>query len=75
MIQLKYRNNSCNMVVLRCIGADNFFLERVLFPAELIVLTVPEDSKLEIWGHEMYGPNLEQRLRINSQNETYALAT
>ncbi len=55
------------MVVLRCIGAENFFLERVLFPGEEIVLSVPYESKIEIWGHELYGPKLEERIRITSQ--------
>ncbi len=62
------------MVVLRCIGAGNFFLERVLFPAEHIVLFVPDDSRVEIWGNELYGPKLEQRIRINSQSEEHLFA-
>ncbi|KGG15043.1 hypothetical protein EV06_0906 [Prochlorococcus sp. MIT 0602] len=54
------------MVVLRCIGNNNFFLERVLFPAEVIVFSAPEDAKVEIWGNELYGPKLEQRMRVSS---------
>ena len=57
------------MVVLRCIGSENFFLERVLFPAENIVLSVPDDSRVEVWGNELYGPKLEQRYRIKSQSQ------
>ena len=30
MLDFFYRNESDKMVVLRCIGADNYFLERVL---------------------------------------------
>ncbi len=74
MLEFNYRNNSRNMVVLRCIGAGNFYLERVLFPAEYIVLFVPDDSRVEIWGNELYGPKLEQRIRINSQSEEHLLA-
>ena len=74
MIQLKYRNNSCNMVVLRCIGVKSFFLERVLFPAEKIVLFVPDDSRVEIWGNELYGAKLEQRIRISSQFQEHSFA-
>ncbi len=74
MPQFNYRNSSCNMVVLRCIGADNFFLERVLFPSEEIVFSAPEDSKVEIWGNELYGPKLEQRIRIKSKSYPDLLA-
>ena len=74
MLEFNYRNNSCNMVVLRCIGAENFFLERVLFPSENIVLTVPDDSRVEIWGNELYGPKLEQRIRITSEPNDYLSA-
>ena len=69
MLEFNYQNNSCNMVVLRCIGSENFFLERVLFPAENIVLSVPDDSRVEVWGNELYGPKLEQRFRIKSQSQ------
>ncbi len=69
MLEFNYQNNSCNMVVLRCIGAENFFLERVLFPAENIVLSVPDNSRVEVWGNELYGPKLEQRFRIKSQSQ------
>ncbi len=65
MIEFSYFNESPNMVVLRCVGPKRFFLERVIFPAEAIVLLVPHYSKVEIWGNELYGPRLEQRIRVN----------
>ncbi len=64
MLDFSYRNASENMIVLRCIGPYNFFLERVLFPAELLVFSAPEDSKVEIWGNDLYGARLEQRMRV-----------
>ena len=74
MIDFNYRNSTCNMLVLRCIGSDNFFLERVLFPAEEIVFSVPYEAKIEIWGNELYGPKLEQRIRIASQSQELPFA-
>ena len=69
MADFSYKNRANRMVVLRCIGPDNFFLERVLFPSETLNLIVPEDSRVEIWGNESYGPCLEQRLRVTSSFE------
>ena len=64
MLDFSYRNASERMIVLRCIGPNGFFLERVLFPAELLVFSAPEDSKVEIWGDELYGVRLEKRMRV-----------
>ena len=64
MLDFSYRNESERMLVLRCIGPCNFFLERVLFPAELLAFSAPEDSKVEIWGDELYGVRLENRMRF-----------
>ncbi len=66
MVDFSYRNITSGMVVLKCIGPDRFFLERAIFPQEVFSSTAPEGSQLEIWGIESYGPNLEQRLRISS---------
>ena len=52
MVEFSYKNEASRMVVLRCIGPSNFFLERV-----------------EIWGNELYGPKLEERIRVSSDNE------
>ena len=69
MVEFSYRNDSSRMVVLRCIGPSNFFLERVLFPTDLLTFMVPKDSRVEIWGNELYGPKLEERIRVSSDNE------
>ena len=73
MLNFSYRNESNKMVVLRCIG-EKIFMEKVLLPAELIILSAPEDAKVEIWGTDLYGPKLEERIRIREENyyESYA---
>ena len=66
MVEFSYKNQGCRMVVLRCIGSSNFFLERVLFPTDILTFMAPNDSRVEIWGNELYGPKLEERIRISS---------
>ena len=50
-----------------------FFLERVLFPTDILTFMAPNDSRVEIWGNELYGPKLEERIRISADNEDSSL--
>jgi len=72
MIEFSYRNRDNKMVVLRCIGPSKFFFERVLFPLEVLTFMAPIDSRVEIWGNQIYGPKLEERIRINDENSSFA---
>ena len=74
MVEFSYKNQTNRMVVLRCIGTKNFFLERVLFPKDILTLMVPIESRVEIWGNELYGPKLEERIRVTKSNDDYSLA-
>ena len=56
------------MLVIRCTGPNSFFVERVISSAEVLVLLVPDKSKVEVWGDELYGPRLDQRFRVTSQS-------
>ena len=73
MVEFSYKNQGNRMVVLRGIGPSNFFLERVLFPTDILTFMAPDDSRVEIWGNELYGPKLEERIRITSGNEDSTL--
>ena len=73
MVEFSYKNEGCGMVVLRCIGPSNFFLERDLFPSDILTFMAPIDSRVEIWGNELYGPKLEERIRVSSDNEVFTL--
>jgi hypothetical protein len=53
-----YRNDSDRMVIVRCIGAEQFFLERVVFPLELLSFHAPSDSIVQIWSHGLGGAEL-----------------
>ena len=68
MIEFSYKNKGDRMVILRCIGPSKFFLERVLFPLEVLTFMAPNDSKVEIWGNQFYGPRLEERIKINDDD-------
>ena len=75
MVDFSYKNEGGRMVVLRCIGPSNFFLERVLFPTDILTFKAPIDSRVEIWGNELYGPKLEERIRVSSEAEDPKLVT
>tara|TARA_B100000700_G_scaffold331232_1_gene462502 strand:+ start:3394 stop:3615 length:222 start_codon:yes stop_codon:yes gene_type:complete len=64
MINFNYINNSKRMVILKCIGKNNFYIEKVLFPLENIVITAPSESRIEVWGNDSYSPKIEQRFRL-----------
>jgi hypothetical protein len=53
-----YRNTTDRMVILRCCGSNEFFMERVVFPFELLAFACPPDSEVKIWSHGLYGPEL-----------------
>tara|TARA_B100000212_G_scaffold331718_1_gene299238 strand:+ start:76 stop:264 length:189 start_codon:yes stop_codon:yes gene_type:complete len=57
------------MIVLRCIGPSKFFLERVLFSMETFTFMAPYDARVEIWGNELYGPRLEERIRLPKNDQ------
>jgi hypothetical protein len=74
-----YRNSSDRMVIARCLGPDQFYLERVVFPFELLSFQCPPQSELEIWTHGLGGPELVERigtdeLLIEDQAEAQTLS-
>ena len=70
MKEFSYKNKGSRMVVLRCIGTSKFFLERVLFPMDTYTFMAPYDARVEIWGNELYGPKLEERIRVPENDES-----
>lgn len=57
-----YRNSSDRMVILRCVGSDSYFHEKVLFPFESWSFLAPEDAEVELWCHGFGGAELLERL-------------
>lgn len=56
-----YRNETPKMVVLKCIGANNFYLEKVVLPAELFWFSAPSEARIEIWQMAVNGQLLSVR--------------
>ncbi len=52
------------MVIARCFSGDTFFLERVVFPFELLSFACPANADLEIWTHGLGGPELLETIPV-----------
>ena len=52
------------MVIVRCIGPQEFFLERVVFPFELLSFLAPAESVVQIWTHGLGGPELRETIKV-----------
>lgn len=53
-----YRNDLEQMVILRCIGPNAFFQEKVVFPLEDWLFDCPPESRVDIWSHGLTGVEL-----------------
>jgi hypothetical protein len=60
-----YRNASDRMVIVRCIGPDEFFLERVVFPFELLSFECPQGTEVQIWTHGLGGAELLETIQAD----------
>jgi hypothetical protein len=61
-LDCSYRNTTDRMVILRCCGPAEFFLERVVFPFELLNFQCPPQSEVKIWTHGLGGPELVESM-------------
>jgi hypothetical protein len=48
-----FRNHNQRMVILRCVGPEHFFHEKVIFP-----FSCPASSDVQIWSHGNGGTEL-----------------
>ncbi|MCH9714900.1 MAG: DUF1830 domain-containing protein [Cyanobacteria bacterium] len=60
-----YHNVSNRIVILRCIGPESFFHEKVVFPFEDWLFSCPPQSRVDIWSHGLMG--VEQLDSINAE--------
>ena len=61
-----YHNASNQMVILRCIGPEAFFQEKVIFTFEEWLFSCPPQSRVDIWSHGLMG--VEQLDSINAED-------
>ena len=64
MIECVYRNDTDRMEILKCVGSDQFYREKVVLPTELFWFEAPEDARLEIWKMSMQGQMLHVRADV-----------
>jgi hypothetical protein len=53
-----YRNDRNQTVILRCVGANAFFQEKVMFPFEKWLFSCPPETRVDIWTHGIGGAEL-----------------
>ena len=53
-----YNNSLDKMVIVRCFGSNGFYLERVVFPFEILNFQAPSEAEIEVWCHSIGGPEL-----------------
>lgn len=62
----RYQNSTSQMVIVRCVGPNAFFQERVLFPFEEWTFECPPHSRLDIWTHGLSGAELVDSLETST---------
>ena len=53
------------MIIVRCVGEKSFFVEKVIFPSEIITFNAPKGARVEIWGNDLSGLHLEESMTVD----------
>ena len=64
MIECIYQNDTDRMVIVKCIGADHFYREKVVMPTETFWFEAPREARLEIWKMSISGQMLHVRADV-----------
>ena len=64
MIEFSYKNENSRMLIIRCIGENSFYVEKVVLPSEIIAFEAPKDARVEIWGSDLSGLHIEDTLTV-----------
>ena len=59
-----YHNDTNQMVIVKCVGQDQFYREKVVLPTELFWFEAPENARLEIWQMSVQGQMLQVRADV-----------
>ena len=59
-----YHNDTDRMVIVKCVGQDQFYREKVVLPTELFWFEAPENARLEIWRMSLQGQMLQVRADV-----------
>ena len=52
------------MLIVRCIGENSFYVEKVVLPSEIIAFEAPKDARVEIWGSDLSGLHIEDTIIV-----------
>ena len=64
MIEFSYKSEHSRMLIVRCIGENSFYVEKVVLPSEIIAFEAPKDSRVEIWGNDLSGLHIEDTIIV-----------
>ena len=64
MIEFSYKNEHSRMLIVRCIGENSFYVEKVVLPYEIIAFEAPKDARVEIWGNDLSGLHIEDTIIV-----------
>ena len=64
MIEFTYKNEHSRMLIVRCIGENSFYVEKVVLPSEIIAFEAPKDARVEIWGNDLSGLHIEDTIIV-----------
>ena len=53
------------MLIMKCIGNSQFYLEKVIMPSEIFLFNAPKEARLEIWRMSMSGQMLHVRADVS----------
>ena len=65
MVECIYQNDTSRMLIMKCIGNSQFYLEKVIMPSEIFIFNAPKEARLEIWRMSMSGQMLHVRADIS----------
>ena len=65
MVECIYQNDTSRMLIMKCIGNNQFYLEKVIMPNEIFLFNAPKEARLEIWRMSMSGQMLHVRADVS----------
>ena len=65
MVECVYQNDTSRMLILKCIGSEQFYLEKVIMPSEIFLFNAPKEARLEIWRMSISGQMLHVRADVS----------
>ena len=65
MVECIYQNDTSRMLIMKCIGSNQFYLEKVIMPSEIFLFNAPKAARLEIWRMSMSGQMLHVRADVS----------